>query len=127
MPTDRLVDEVRNLNGSPAEVFENAELLDLILPIIRSDFALNEQISAQPEIVKLQCPVHVFAGRDDPEVPLETLDLWRATAANHFDLTILQGDHFFLHDLSTVAQMRDHIVEVLDPTATAQSNTALVG
>lgn len=120
---EALIDEVRRLNGSPTAVLANAELLELMLPIIRSDFLLSERISKCIELKALSCPVHVFGGSDDPEVPQDTLSAWRATAGAGFGTTIVEGDHFFLQDDVCLSQMRSTIVETLGQAVASQSCT----
>lgn len=122
---DALIDEIRSLNGSPPEVLENEELLELILPIIRSDFLLSERISQGSTIEQLACPVHVFGGSDDPEVPQATLAPWRAAASGRFDVTVIEGDHFFLHEAEAVAQMRSIIVDTLAQSIAPRANARI--
>src|SRR4051812_16907998 len=42
LPDNAFITGVKALNGTPPEVFEHEELLDLILPILRADFELVE-------------------------------------------------------------------------------------
>ena len=51
-------------NGTPPEVLENRELLELYLPTIRADFSLVETYGFEPEPC-LDCPVVVFGGESD--------------------------------------------------------------
>lgn len=104
-----LVEEVRALNGSPAEVLDNAELLPLVLPVIRADFRLSEIISRQPCHRILPCALHVFGGADDPEVPAAALEHWRDVAGPGFGHTLLPGDHFFLHHDAQLDSIRRQI------------------
>lgn len=125
LPKDALIEEVRSLNGSPPEVLENEELLELILPIIRSDFLLSERISRGVDVKPLACPVHVFGGSDDPEVPQDTLAPWRAAAGGRFGVTVIEGDHFFLHEDVSVAQMRSIIIDTLAQSIAPRANAAV--
>ncbi|GLR54171.1 alpha/beta fold hydrolase [Shinella yambaruensis] len=112
-----LLDEVRALNGSPREVLDNRELMALLLPIIRSDFRLSETIRAERDARPLACPLHVFGGTGDPEVPVEGIGRWRTVAAGDFSQTLIEGDHFFLHHASHVQTIADRIAAVLAPLA----------
>src|SRR5262249_33598404 len=42
LPHDQFLTAVRELNGTPPELLENPEILDLMLPTLRSDFHLAE-------------------------------------------------------------------------------------
>ncbi|MBP2231650.1 medium-chain acyl-[acyl-carrier-protein] hydrolase [Azospirillum agricola] len=115
LPDDALLAEVRGLNGSPPEVLENRELMRLMLPIIRADFRLSEAVSARPLAEPLACPLLVFGGADDPEVPRDALRHWRLVAGGAFDVALLPGDHFFLHHPAQADALRDRIVAALTP------------
>lgn len=110
-----LLAEVRDLNGSPPEVLENRELMRLMLPIIRADFRLSETVSSRPLADPLDCPVLVFGGAEDPEVPCDALHRWREVAGGPFDVAVLPGDHFFLHQPAQADALRDRIVAALTP------------
>jgi medium-chain acyl-[acyl-carrier-protein] hydrolase len=42
LPEDELIAELRTYQGTPAEVLAHRELMDLLLPVLRADFALVE-------------------------------------------------------------------------------------
>ena len=94
LPDDELLQAVRDLNGSPAEVLDNRELMAFLLPIIRADFALSEAIRAERDARMLTCPIHVFGSKDDVEVPVASLAEWQVVAHGDFSQTLLPGDHF---------------------------------
>jgi surfactin synthase thioesterase subunit len=120
LPDGELLEAVRELNGSPAEVLENAELMAFLLPIIRADFALSETIRAERDARLLTCPVHVFGGADDTEVPVSSLAEWQTVAKGDFSETLLPGDHFFMH--SHIEAIRDRIIEISEPLVCGSSN-----
>ncbi|TMC11065.1 MAG: thioesterase [Chloroflexi bacterium] len=95
LPDDQFLAAVRQLNGTPPELLANPEILELLLPMLRSDFRLAETYRYLPR-PPLDCPVVAFGGRDDPDVSVEDLEAWRQQAAGHFEVHVLPGDHFFL-------------------------------
>src|SRR5215831_10645719 len=95
LPDDEFLAALRQLNGTPPELLENPEIMDLMLPTLRSDFRLVETYRYRPR-PPLECPVAAFGGRDDPNVPREDLEAWRRQAAGRFEAHVLPGDHFFL-------------------------------
>jgi surfactin synthase thioesterase subunit len=95
LPEPEFLDELRRLNGTPKEVLEHPELLQLTLPIVRGDFALCQNYSYVPE-ARLDCPILAFGGEDDAEVSPEQLRAWGDQTAASFSLRMLPGDHFFL-------------------------------
>ncbi len=92
--------ELRQLNGTPEEVLNNHELMELLTPILRADFAVLETYIYTRE-APLNCPISVFGGLQDKEVQLEELEAWREQAFNSFSLKMLPGDHFFIHSSQT--------------------------
>ncbi len=92
-----LVARVREMNGTPAEVIVNPELMRLVLPAIRSDLGLFADYEAPPGDV-LDCPVTVLGGDRDPFVPLDVLELWAETTSGEVAVRVLDGDHYYLTD-----------------------------
>jgi medium-chain acyl-[acyl-carrier-protein] hydrolase len=87
---------LRQLNGIPPDLLENTEFIDLLLPMIRSDFKLAETYRFRPQL-PLCCPVSAFGGRDDDEVTHGDLDAWSHHTSGSFDVHLLSGDHFFVN------------------------------
>jgi len=96
LPDQEFIEEVRRLNGTPVEVLENPELMELIRPILRADFQLC-QTYQYAEREPLSCPITVFGGLGDNDVSREQMDCWREHTTASFSLRMLPGDHFFLH------------------------------
>lgn len=90
------LDKLRRLNGTPQAVLENAELMQLLLPTLRADFAVIETY-VYAEQLPLSCPITVFGGLQDDEVGLDDLQAWRQHTNANFALQLFPGDHFFLH------------------------------
>ncbi len=90
------LDRLRRLYGTPKAVLENAELMQLLLPTLRADFAVIETYTYAAE-PPLNCPITVFGGLQDDEVGLDDLQGWRRHTNASFSLQLLPGDHFFLH------------------------------
>ena len=91
---EALMASMRKVGGTPPELFEHPELLELFLPIVRADFQLCDDIPAQP-LGPLPCPIHVYAGRGD-RLELEALHGWQRASSHAHTLTFFEGDHFFV-------------------------------
>ena len=96
LPEPEFIERLRELNGTPPEVLDHPELMQLMIPLLRADFSVCEtyQYHAEPP---LNCPITVFGGLGDVEVPREKLDPWREHTTASFSLHMLPGNHFFLH------------------------------
>lgn len=96
LPLPNFLAQLRCLNGTPAAVLENTELMQILVPILRADFAVLENYTYIDE-PPLDCAIAVFGGLEDKEVSYEELATWRKQTTNSFQLQMFRGDHFFLH------------------------------
>jgi medium-chain acyl-[acyl-carrier-protein] hydrolase len=96
LPDAELFEELRRLNGTPAEVLEHPELMALILPLLRADFSVSESYVYEDE-PPLDCPISVYGGLADAHAPREDLEAWRRQTTQDFALRMLEGDHFFIN------------------------------
>lgn len=87
--------ELRRLQGTPAAVLENQELMELMMPLLRADFTLIETYACAAE-EPLDTPISVFGGSEDPETSREELEGWAAHTNRFGAVRIYPGDHFFL-------------------------------
>jgi medium-chain acyl-[acyl-carrier-protein] hydrolase len=95
LPESAFLEELRRLNGTPAEALANDELMRLMLPLLRADFALVQTYKYRDEL-PLACPITAFGGRQDPGVEQRHLQYWAQQTTARFSLHLLPGDHFFL-------------------------------
>ena len=114
LPEAEFLDELRRLNGTPAEILEHPELMDLMLPVLRADFELV-QTYVYRERKPLACPITAFGGSLDKEVGVRRLQAWRAQTTAGFSWKMIPGDHFFIHTsqpalLSALSKELDKIV-----------------
>jgi medium-chain acyl-[acyl-carrier-protein] hydrolase len=96
LPDSQFVAALRNLNGIPPDLLENAEFMALLVPMIRSDFKLAETYRFRPQ-GPLSCPVSAFGGHQDDEVTDDDLEAWSHHTTGPFDVHLLPGDHFFVN------------------------------
>jgi medium-chain acyl-[acyl-carrier-protein] hydrolase len=92
-----LLQELKTLNGTPTEVLANDELMALILPTIRADFALAEGYRYRPRRSLLDIPMSVLAGKLDPVDAPEQVVGWNDETTGPFEVRWFDGDHFFIH------------------------------
>lgn len=91
-----LVEHLRTLNGTPPAVLEHPELLALLLPLLRADFAVAETYASAPG-EPFDVPFVVFGGDGDSEVDPAQLAAWGEYTRGPCRVHVLAGDHFFLH------------------------------
>jgi medium-chain acyl-[acyl-carrier-protein] hydrolase len=109
LPEAEFLEELRELNGTPEEVLRHAELMKLLLPILRADFAVNETY-VYTEEEPFDFGISAFGGLGDVEVTREDVEAWKPHTRGKFRLRMLPGDHFFINatkDLVLEAVARD--------------------
>jgi len=96
LPDREFLVELRRLNGIPRGVLEDAELMQIMLPVLRADFVVYESYlySAEPP---LDCFISGFGGLQDQRVSRGDLEAWRDQTSVSFSLRMFPGDHFFLN------------------------------
>ncbi|MFI6744405.1 thioesterase II family protein [Nonomuraea sp. NPDC050451] len=107
LPKDEFLVRLKEYGGTPEEVFAVPDLLDLLVPLLQTDFALFERhrwAAGDP----LGCPVTVLGGLDDT-VSAEELTGWEELTAGPFEVRMVQGDHFYLisSQEQTIRMVRD--------------------
>lgn len=96
LPETEFKAELRRFNGTPEAVLENEELMQLLLPLLRADFAAHETYVYTAD-APLSCPISAFGGLQDTEVSHDDLAAWQEQTRSIFTLRMFPGDHFFLH------------------------------
>lgn len=89
-----LIDYLREMGGTPPELFSEPELLVSLLPTLRADLTLVDSFRFRPE-APLDVPIRAFAGMDDVEGAPERLSGWRTQTTSRFELDVVPGGHFF--------------------------------
>lgn len=97
LPDAEFVTELRKLQGTPEEVLNHAELLQVILPVIRSDFKIVELYAYREHPQKLTGDISIFNGNED-DITLEELVAWRDHTLQKCKYVHFRGGHFFIHD-----------------------------
>lgn len=94
---DALLDRLVAGGGLPVEVLAERELLELLIPVFRADFAWLDGYQFRKE-PPLPVPVTAFAGTGDDSALPDAMDRWRGHTTAGFALHVLPGGHFFLDD-----------------------------
>jgi medium-chain acyl-[acyl-carrier-protein] hydrolase len=93
--------KLRKMDGTPEVVLRNRELVDLLLPVLRADFAVCETYKYLPE-PPLPCAIAAIGGTEDPRATRDELAAWREQTSGSFDLRMLPGNHFFFRNAGTL-------------------------
>jgi medium-chain acyl-[acyl-carrier-protein] hydrolase len=118
-PEPEFLQHLRELGGTPPEVLEHRELVELLTPVLRADFALNASLKPTEAPAQVPVPVAAFGAIDDKEVPRPALEAWRATTQQPFVMKLFTGGHFYIgSDRNAVVTA---IADLLAPIAAKQA------
>ncbi|HEV7374817.1 MAG TPA: alpha/beta fold hydrolase [Pyrinomonadaceae bacterium] len=96
LPEAEFREVLGGLNGTPKELLESDELMQLMLPILRADFAVCETYTYRNGSI-LNCPITAFGGLQDRRLYRSDIKAWRAETNSSFSMHMFPGNHFFLH------------------------------
>jgi medium-chain acyl-[acyl-carrier-protein] hydrolase len=97
LPMDLFKKEIIDLGGTRKEIYQNDDVFNIFLPIIRSDYKLAETYSPKEKCKKLQCDLTVLYGKKD-SIELEWLMGWNNYLRNEIRIYPFEGGHFFIFD-----------------------------
>jgi medium-chain acyl-[acyl-carrier-protein] hydrolase len=95
LPHDEFLAALQRFQGTPDEVLRNPEIMELISPMLRADFALGETYRYTPE-PPLPIPISAYGGVQDQEVSQAQVEAWREQTSAAFRLAMFPGNHFFI-------------------------------
>lgn len=98
LPDQELIAELQRLNGTPPEVLEHPELMQMLMGFLRADFEAVETYRYSPG-PPLTCPISALGGLRDPDVRRAELEAWRDHTAGDCAVRMFDGDHFFTHQV----------------------------
>lgn len=101
LPEEEFLKQLRRFGGTPEAVLQSEDLMQMYIPILRADFALEEAYHYTVE-PPLDIPISVFGGTMDKEAAPDVLDPWAMHTSKKFTLEMIEGDHFFLHSARDV-------------------------
>ncbi|MBX4266071.1 thioesterase II family protein [Clostridium estertheticum] len=88
--------KVMELGGIPEELINNQEVLQIFLPIIRSDFKIVETYNYKKREEKILCDVSILNGKHD-SIDLEGILAWKNHVCRGFKVYTFNGNHFFIN------------------------------
>jgi medium-chain acyl-[acyl-carrier-protein] hydrolase len=87
-----------DLGGTPPEIFDHPELLEVFLPILRNDFRLAEAEPVDNGLTSFDCNITIFLGKEDESIEEQQAVGWRNNTKASCSIHYFNGGHFFLHD-----------------------------
>lgn len=97
LPEQKFLERLRQFGGTPREVLANTEVMNLLVPRLRSDFELDDTYTYEPA-EPLHCPITVWGGESDDLVPRASLEAWQVHTSAGFQAHVLRGSHFAFYE-----------------------------
>lgn len=94
LPDAGFKQELQRLKGTPREVLEHPELMEVVMPLLRADFELIQTYTYRYE-PPLNVPLTALGGLED-DISTEDIEGWRKETTAAFSSRMFPGDHFYL-------------------------------
>ena len=104
--------ELINLGGTPPEFFEDPNIVNAFLPLLRNDFRLAESAKRDQDIIPLDSDITVLLGKDDDLTP-EQCDGWKKHSSRLCTIYHFEGGHFYLNS------KEDQVIKIINSTLLA--------
>lgn len=98
LPDEDLLEVIRERGGLPEAVARRPDLVAVLLPLLRSDFALWENYRHSPRD-PLPCPVTTVRGRADLLVDASATEPWAQHSEAGWSELLVEGGHYFISGL----------------------------
>lgn len=95
LPEPDFLNRIREMNGTSAAVLANSELMQMLLPALRADFAICETYTCAHR-TPLSCPISAYGGLRDESVSRVAMQAWRLHTDDTLTVRMFPGDHFFI-------------------------------
>lgn len=107
-----LLAELARIGGTDAAILAHRELMALMLPALRADFALTDPYHRrQPK--RLGCPILAIRGQADAEVGAADMAGWAAATGSACTRWDPPGDHFYLADPAIRAALAERLASLV--------------
>ena len=110
LPDEEFLEEIFKLGGTPKELLQDKNMLEVFAPVLRADFKIIETHTHTEKDTKLDCDITVFWGKDEEGATINDVSQWQNYTDKRCRIHMFDGGHFFLHEFT-----RD-IAEIINST-----------
>ncbi len=97
MSDESLIDEMKRLGGTPDEILNNREYMNMFINRIRNDYKLHEDYNYGNE--KLDIPIIAHTGDNDYGADVFSMTKWFQLTSKGAAVEEFKGGHFFPYEL----------------------------
>ncbi|BBM00791.1 thioesterase II family protein [Microbulbifer sp. GL-2] len=95
LPREEFLTQVRKFGGMTDDIFNNKELISLLLPALRADFSIADTYKFNRRKL-FNCSISVFGSNKDNNVPMSRLSEWGQYFKSIPEIYQFPGKHFFI-------------------------------
>jgi surfactin synthase thioesterase subunit len=116
LPDSELAETVRGLGALPTTLLASPDMLRVLLPALRADFAVYADYCDEPAAIR--CPVTAYGATDDPLLLPGAMAVWADRASTFLGAAEYPGGHFYLdtHALDVATDLSRHLRRLLPVT-----------
>lgn len=97
LPDDVFKERIIALGGTPVEILEYPELLDIFLPILRADYKAVETYAFKHNDADLGCDISILNGKQDDITFFEIAE-WNRHTSQNCKIHMFEGRHFYINE-----------------------------
>ncbi|WP_157877809.1 thioesterase II family protein [Streptomyces kanamyceticus] len=97
VPQKELARWLSDIGGLSPQLLRHPEWLRWAVDLVRDDLTLTASHRVHA-VGPVPCPIHVFAGSDDPLVPPAEASAWAEHSLSSCEVHTIRGGHFFTRD-----------------------------
>ena len=105
-----ILKSLKQLNGTPDEFFENEELIDLILPIVRNDFHAVSNYKINEYNFGRNISFYIIYSNDENK---RNITNWKHYLGENISFYHVDGTHFFIHNENGLKALKEIIIKSL--------------
>lgn len=110
LPDPEFIVALSNLGGMSEKILASRELMAVLLPVLRADFAMLDGYRYLAE-KPLSCPIMAFRGAQDANFDNPEWYAWKQMTTGRFSAALFEGGHFFIH--SAEAAVLSRMLEII--------------
>ena len=97
LPDNEFLKGLDEFNGTPKEILQNQDLVDLFLPLWRADFSMAESYVDHATKQPVNAPILAIGSRQDPWLTDHAISQRSRFTKAAFEEASFDGDHFYLN------------------------------
>ena len=110
LPNDQFKKVLKQYEGTDIELLKNDDLMDVLIPMLRSDFKMIETYHHQHKS-PLKTPITTLSGKDDLFVDFDAVSEWQRFSGKPLTHHSFDGNHFFVDkNRAEIAQLVSNIM-----------------